>query len=167
MTSQVIWLYLSVILMSTVKFIGGIIISYSAKMNFWEIFLTNTIGTIIGLVIFGKGGEWIEHWLHNPWFREKYTKVKKFFGSFIKWKRKPTPFSRKKRMVKFWNKYGIWGLMVITPFILAPPLAVGVALSFREKSERFIPILSIGCVVWSLIAALFKEWILWVMAYFS
>jgi hypothetical protein len=71
-------------------------------------------------------------------------------------KTKKQNMRRALRLGRFWMRYGIWGISVISPFI-SPMVAVFIALTFREKPNRIIRHIGLAIVISSFLIALIGE----------
>lgn len=101
-------------------------------------FLIPVSGAITGTAVFTYFGEHIMDW----WSAR--------FGS-----RKPTSFSRRRKILFYWRRFGLYGAAVILPFI-SPPVGVAIASAFRESPLRIVITYSISLIVWGALFTYFK-----------
>jgi len=141
-------LYIWAILVSVIKYFIGLGFMFFHKFNFFEMWICGALGCMIATVISTYVGEWIILGMKNPHFREK-------FHRFKFWKSKPMPFRRRRKIHIYWRKYGIYGVAALTPILFMPPLAVGIALSFREDKKNILTFFCIAELIWTLILAIF------------
>lgn len=123
--------YLSVFLMSGFKFMVGVGMSMAMKLSFWEQFLTTTAGGIAGVVFFTYLGDKIRAWVARR-------------------RGRPVSALPSARWAHFWEKYGLWGVALLTPPILSPPVGTAIALAFGTPRERIVLRTSLAMVVWGL-----------------
>jgi hypothetical protein len=69
--------------------------------------------------------------------------------------RPPKPLSP--RWVRFWERYGLWGVALLTPPILSPPIGTAIALAFRTPRGVLAWRLTIAMVLWGIVFAAFGE----------
>ncbi|RMG18970.1 MAG: hypothetical protein D6730_22260 [Bacteroidetes bacterium] len=131
--------YFSIALVGTVKFWVSVIMALSFDYTLIEVFLTGSLGAFLGVGMFTYFGTEIRKW----WERR--------FGG----KRK-VKFSRKRKIYKIWKKYGLWGVAFMGPFI-SPPVAVAIAVSFKEKPARILLSMSVSIIFWTLIFTAFRD----------
>jgi hypothetical protein len=132
-----ILLYLSIFLVSGVKFMVGVAMSLAKGLSFWEQFLCTTAGGIGGSVFFTYLGDAVRGW------------ISKLRG------RPPKPLSP--RWMRFWERYGLWGVVLLTPPILSPPIGTAIALAFRTPRGILAWRLTIAMVLWGIVFAAFGE----------
>lgn len=140
---DMLWMYLSVFLIATIKFaVAALIAMGNPKFNFFEIILTAGGGAIAGSYIFVYFGKRIEKWI-----RENFTRSK------------PMSFANRRKIYKIWHRYGLPGVAFLAPFI-SPMVSIGVAVAFQEKPRRILIAITTSILLWSIVLASFKEIIL-------
>ncbi|MCX7606958.1 MAG: hypothetical protein N2170_06825 [Bacteroidia bacterium] len=126
--------YLSVALLSGVKFMVGVAMSLALGLNFWEQFLSTTIGGIAGVSFFTYLGDTLRSWIARKRNRPL----------------SPLPSAKWSRL---WEKYGLWGVALLTPPILSPPIGTAIALAFGTPRPLLLWRMSIAMVLWGLFFA--------------
>lgn len=140
---EMIWVYLSVFLVASVKFaVAALIAMGNPKFDFWEIILTAGGGAIAGSFVFVYFGTQIKKWIKANFKRST-----------------PTSFARRRQIVKIWKRYGLPGVAFLAPLI-SPMISIGIAVSFGEKPRRIITAMCVSILSWTLVMATFKEVIL-------
>jgi len=125
--------YLSVALMSGLKFMVGVGMSVALKLSFWEQFLSTSLGGIGGVVFFTYLGDRVRSWI-------------------ARWRGRPVaPLSP--RWATLWHRYGLWGVAFLTPPILSPPIGTAIALAFGTPRTRIVQRMSLAMVAWGLLFA--------------
>ncbi|MGL4630561.1 MAG: hypothetical protein ACRCVT_05070 [Leadbetterella sp.] len=118
---QKIPVYFSIMLASTIKFVGGPLLGIGLKLNIHETAFFSALGmmiSVLAIVFFG------------PY-------ILTFFARFRKGTSKK--FSKTKRMaVRVKTKLGVWGIALLTPFIFTPILGSFLAVSFRFPKIQII-----------------------------
>lgn len=131
--------YLSVTLVGTVKFWLSIIMALSLEYNALEVFLSGSFGAILGVWVFTFFGTEIRKWLDRRFPRKRQMS-----------------FRRRRKIVQFWRKYGVWGVAFMGP-VLSPPVSVGVAIAFREHPRRIIMAMTVSILFWTTIFVSFRD----------
>ncbi|MEM7514292.1 MAG: hypothetical protein AAF388_25425 [Bacteroidota bacterium] len=139
-SAEKLLLYLTVVLVGSVKFLVAVLMALAANFSMGETLLTATLGAAIGVWALAYFGTQIRNWIDTKWKRNK----------------KPTNYSFRKMMVTVWKKFGMVGVAFLAP-ILSPPISVGVAISFREKPRRIFWFMLGGLLFWSLILTIFRD----------
>jgi hypothetical protein len=137
--------YITVFAWSMVKFIFGPVLSALFNISFVPAVLLTIGGMMTSVIIFTFAGRVIRHW----W-------MQKFQGKRVLF----TP--KKRRMVRIWRKYGIWGVATLTPLLFTPIGGTMIAVSFGEKKHKILFAMLVSAIFWavvfcSLIVLLGKE----------
>ncbi len=123
--------YLSVVLMSGLKFMVGVAMSLAKGLSFWEQFLCTTGGGLLGTAFFTYLGDRVRLWLRRG---------------------KP-PRSIPERWARLWSRYGLWGIALLTPPILSPPIGTAIALAFGTPRHLALQRIAIAMIGWGLLFA--------------
>lgn len=133
--------YFSLFGLAAIKFLVGLITAVFAGYSFWE---------IVGVI---GGGAWISSWFYT------------YFGVILNngfrkiWKRKKTmKFSRRRKIVGLWKKFGLAGISFLSVF-LSPMFAIGVAISFQERPLKIMLYMTISIIFWSVLFGLASDYI--------
>lgn len=103
--------YLSVYLISMVKFLGGPVTGITLGLSFTETLLFTIAGMMTSVIIFSLIGRAFSEW-YTTWRRKK----------------KATVFNNTNRcIVKVWQLFGVIGIAFLTPVIFTPILGTIVA----------------------------------------
>ena len=128
---------------SFVKFTIALIAAVANKsLNFWEILLSAGGGALFSVVVYTYFGRGINFWIKRAFKRKK-----------------PSSFSRRRRIYKLWKKYGILGVSLLCP-ILSPMISVGVAVSFQEPPRRIMLYNGAAILFWTILFAVLREGVL-------
>jgi hypothetical protein len=133
---------LTIILFCTWKFAAMFPIAVLAmKMSFFETIIYTNIGGALGAVIF----TFFSSILIETW--NKYLPVK-----FKLHKKPKRVFTKRKRfLVKIKVKYGLTGIVVLTPLILSIPVGSFLVAKYYGRKKINIAWLISGQIVWSFI----------------
>ncbi|WNJ20914.1 hypothetical protein [Pontibacter sp. G13] len=136
--------FISIFLFSSVKFFLGVVAALALPgFDFWELILAAGGGAWVGSVVMIYFGASIRAW------SKKYIKLRK----------KPMSFARRRQIYKIWHRYGLTGVVFLIPLI-SPMIAIGIALSFQEKPRRILSYITVSIFAWTAIFGLFKEVVL-------
>lgn len=140
---------LSLLLLSSIKFIFAFPIAYKFHFSFILTFIVTSAGGILGIIFFSYFWEqvirlymWFVHsyLYHYPKIRKLLKKFKQFF---IKPKNKrQIPFKKKRQYVRLKNNWGILGLALLTPIVLSIPLGTFLTVRFYGRNIKTIVLLS-------------------------
>jgi len=130
-------LCIGIFLMSGVKFMVGVATSLAIGLSFWQQFVCTVGGGIAGSAFFTYLGEAVRRWIVR---RRKHP---------------PKPLSQ--RWLRFWTKYGLWGVAFLTPPILSPPVGTAIALAFGTPRRVLLTRLAIAMITWGLVFSFLGE----------
>ena len=131
--------YFSIALVGTVKFWVSVLLALGANYSLGEVFLSGSLGAFIGVWLFTFFGSQIREWITKRFPRKKSMS-----------------FARRRKLYMFWKKFGLWGVAFLGPFI-SPPIAVGIAISFREKPSRIIFSMTLSIIFWTFLFTIFRD----------
>ncbi len=126
--------YISVILTSMLKFIGGPLAGLALQLTWIETAICTLIGMMISvlLVVFAHSA------LDKLILRYRKTA--------------PRLFSKRTRFaVKVWRRSGIAGIALLTPLLLTPIGGTALAVSFRVPPFRIILAMLLSGIFWALV----------------
>lgn len=124
--------YISVYLISMLKFVGGPSIGAAVGLSFFETFLLTVLGmmTTVSIISFISPG--LRKWIS--------TKFKRDHKVFTK---------RNRKFVIIWRKYGILGISFLTPLILTPILGSLLANAFGGSKRKIFGYMLASAIFWS------------------
>lgn len=134
--------FLSVFLLSTVKFLGAPFLAKGLGLTYLQCILVCSLGGITGVLVFFNLG----------------ARIVSFFPNFFKPIKKDRKiFTRKNKMyVNLIRNYGIFGLALITPVFISIPVGSFLAARFFSNQKKMVNILmSMSVVLWSVSIATF------------
>ena len=125
--------YLSVYLISMVKFIGGPVAGVAAGLTYLESVLLTIAGMMTTVVIFSIIGRAFSRW----WTKRQRASNKPVFNK------------KNRRIVKVWRNFGVVGVAFLTPVIFTPILGTVVAALFGASRRQIFIHMLWSAVVWS------------------
>lgn len=140
------WQIVGLIFFSAIKFFLAPSACVVSGYGFFFSVLISSFGGCLGFVFFYKFGLVIQR-LYFTYFPPKENKL-----VFTK---------RNKLLVKVKSKWGLWGLAVLTPFVIGVPIAGLLAAIYYAKNKKIIPVFVLVIVLASFlltgISIYFKE----------
>lgn len=140
--------YAGVVLLSLVKYFLAVVTGLLQNYSLAEIFLTAGLGGVVSSVGYIYFGHYIR------------LLAERFLGL----KPRQRSFSRRRKIVRIWRRYGLAGTAFLIP-ILSPQICIGVAIAFREKPLRILSYVSASMVFWIVVCFSLKETVLQVLGH--
>jgi hypothetical protein len=126
----------TVIFWSAVKYIVGISFAIGFGFNQFEILALTVGGGMLGVVVYLYSWDFILR-IYHRFFPKKNKPIK--FSSF------------KRKLVKFIRKYEVWGIALLTPVILTPPIGTILASTIEHNKWRIKLIMFASFCFWTLL----------------
>lgn len=145
---------LIVFAVSSIKFLFAPALSFGMGLNFIQTFLSTTSGGIVGVVIFFFLSRWIIQ-LYSKYFIFYFHTFKTALYRFMKVKLPAfTParrFTKRNRLIiKIVRKYGLFGIVALTPVLLSIPVGTFLATRYYSANRYLLVYLSGSVLFWSL-----------------
>lgn len=145
---------LIVFAVSTIKFLIAPALSFGMGLNFVQTWLSTTAGGIVGVVIFFFFSRWIIL-LYSKYFSYYFHLLRiKLYGILKISVPKIIParkFTKRNRLIiKMIRKYGLAGIVVLTPVLLSIPVGTFLATRFYSTNRYLLVYLSASVFFWSL-----------------
>jgi uncharacterized membrane protein len=129
--------YMSVLLASTLKFVGGPLAGLALGLSWPETAICTVLGMMVSVILVVFAGALLDQ--ISARFRRGPVKR----------------FSRKTRMaVRIWQRAGIAGIAFLTPILLTPIGGTVLAVSFRVNRVKLIGYMLVSAVVWAVVQTL-------------
>jgi len=156
---------LTIIALSSVKFLGGPPLAYHYKFNFFEIICYTVIGGMLGVLIVS----YFSNLMVRLWYWFKYSLFARKDPNFspptvdlkgnihIKYlynkpHRKKVVFTpRNRQIVRIWMKYGLIGIAALTPVVLSIPIGTFFATRLARHRQKVFLYMFISILAWSLL----------------
>jgi hypothetical protein len=133
------------------------------KLNIWETLILMETGGILGFLFFYYFFGFLFKELKLLWpvvynFTPVLFKVR--FEMWVKRQRENRVFARKftkrnKMIVRIRDRYGMWGLLILSPVILSIPVGALLGNKYFRHDRHFIPYMIIAIIVWGVISVSF------------
>lgn len=129
--------YVSVIVASTIKFIGGPLTGIAMGLSWLETALCTTLGMMVSVLVITYAGAALQA------LTDRYRK------------QSPKRFTSRTRMaIRIWKRSGLLGIALLTPLILTPIGGTALAISFRVKRGRLLLYMLLSGLFWAFVQTL-------------
>ena len=128
---------------AVVKFLVTPSLMVARGWGFLTTVLVSSLGAGIGVLLFYYFGKW----MLNKWAKFRGQKEPK----------RPFFTSKRRRVVQFRRKFGMWGLLVVSGMISVPISAV-LAAKYYHRDERMPWILILAFVIWAFVLTALSYW---------
>ncbi len=154
---------LNVSFVASIKYFWSTPYAYLLNMNAWEALLCIEIGGIAGFLLYYYFFRFLLAELKLLWPVVYYFTPVMFKVRFEQWrdrrrKRRVTMkkfTSRNKFIVKIRRRYGMWGIIVLSPIILSIPIGALLGTKYFAHRHSFIPYMILSISVWGVISMAF------------
>jgi len=146
---------LIVFAVSSIKFFIAPPLSFSMGLNFIQTLLSTSTGGITGVIFFYFLSKWIIQ-LYAKYFIFYFAVIKsaiyRFINVAIPASIPPRKFTRRNRfIIKVVRKYGLTGIVVLTPVLLSIPLGTFLATRYYSSNRYLVAYLIASVLFWSLL----------------
>lgn len=129
--------YFSVILASTIKFVGGPLTGAALGLSWSETAVCTTLGMMLSVVGITYAGAALQALL------DRYQK------------QRPRRFTRRTRMaIRVWKRSGLLGIAFLTPLLLTPIGGTALAISFRVDRGQLLLYMLLSGIFWAIVQTL-------------
>lgn len=128
---------------AVVKFLVTPSLMVARGWGFLTTVLVSSVGAGIGVLLFFYFGKW----MLNKWAKFRGEKEPK----------RPFFTSKRRRVVQFRRKFGMWGLLVVSGMISVPISAL-LAAKYYHRDERMPWILILAFVIWAFALTALSYW---------
>ncbi len=154
---------ISVFLVASVKYFWATPYSFGLNLNEWETLLFMETGGILGFLFFYYFFGFLFKELKLLWpivynFTPVIFKVR--FEMWVRRQRENRITARKftkrnKMIVRMRKRYGIWGLVILSPVILSIPIGALLGNKYFRHDHHFIPYMILSIFLWGLVSVSF------------
>jgi hypothetical protein len=127
-----IFKYVSVFLLSMVKFFGGPLAGVSMGLSFGATLALTVTGMMTSVIIFSGIGSFFSRW---------YVERRRL-------NQKPIFTKQSRRIVRIWQRFGMRGIAFLTPLILSPIIGTIVATALGAPPKKIILNMLWSAVFW-------------------
>ena len=153
---EIFWIYISVIVLSSVKFLGGPITGIAAGLGIVETSLLTALGAFLMVMFITFVGDTYrktitiflnliktKFYLALLFIAKKLNLLKSSkihsFEQWIEKNKSPNIFSKRiKTSIKIYRKFGIIGIAFLTPLLFSPPVGAIIAVSFNVAPKKIL-----------------------------
>jgi hypothetical protein len=148
---------IQVILLSSVKFIFAFPLSFSYGFNYPQTIGLTTTGGILGVFVFYylssgiiKLYDYIKHHTKRTFLgKERHQKI-------LAEKKKKSPFTRRNKfIVRIRGKFGMFGIVALTPTIISIPIGSFIIKKYYSSNRLILLYVCISVFIWSMIVSSF------------
>jgi len=151
---------LNVSLIASIKYFWSTPYAFILNLNAFETFLAIEIGGIIGFLLYYYFFRFALKELAYLWPAVYYFTPVLFKVRFEAWRdrRRRRVLNRRKFtalnkfIIRIRQKYGMWGIIVLSPIILSIPIGALLGSKYFSKSHGFIPFMILSISVWGVIS---------------
>ena len=146
---------LQVLFLSGIKFIFAPFVSVGYGFNYFQTAIVSAIGGILGILFFYFLSRWIikQYYVFCPYIfsyfsGEKVEKARKILNCCDKYPKKK--FTKKNKLIiNIRKKYGLLGIVFLTPVLLSIPIGAFLAQKYYSKKNSILVYMSVSVVLWS------------------
>lgn len=140
----------SIIIASTIKFIGGPLTGAALGMPWVQTALGTALGMMLSVVVVTFAGNAIQAVI------DRYRS------------QKPRRFTKRtRRAVRIWKRFGMAGIAFLTPLILTPIGGTAIAVSFRVGRLRLLSYMLVSAAFWAVLQTLLLYQVPGLLGFFS
>lgn len=148
---------ISVIAISSVKFVGGPTLAYAYQFNYFQIVIFTVLGGVLGVFMMVHFSDplvsawnWIVKLFKKLFSKNKFQYSTTYKNNTESSHRKEKIFTkRNRRIVKLWKMYGLLGIAIVTPVLLSIPVGTFIATRLVHNKRRIMLYMSISVIFWS------------------
>jgi len=154
---------LTVFLIASVKYFWATPYSFGMKLNEWETIFFMEAGGILGFLFFYYFFGFLFKELKLLWPIVYHFTPVLFKVRFEMWRKRrkiqllnAKKFTkRNKLIVRMRKRYGMWGLVVLSPIILSIPVGALLGNKYFRHDHHFIPYMLLSIVIWGVVSVAF------------
>ncbi len=129
--------YVSVVVASTIKFVGGPLSGAALGLTWLETAACTTLGMMLSVVVIAYAGAALQT------LRRRYRA------------QPPKRFTKRTRFaIRIWQRFGLAGIAFLTPLILTPIGGTALAVSFGVERAKLLLYMLISGVLWAIVQTL-------------
>jgi hypothetical protein len=152
--------YINVMVIASIKFFWATPYAYLFRLNLVETFVMIQLGGLLGFLFFYAFFSFLIKELKLIWPLIYYITPQIFKVRFEQWldrrryqRLTANKFTRKNKMiVRIRRKYGMLGIVILTPVILSIPVGAFIGTKYFHHKRSFIPAMLLSIFVWGIIS---------------
>lgn len=141
---------IQVALLSSVKFLFSPLLSLGLNLTFAESIVSMAVGGLIGVFFFYYLSGLIVM-IFMKYIKPVFIKKKKEYLEHHHIKKKPVFTKKNKLIIKIKTKWGMYGIVILTPVLLSIPIGAFLANKYFSNNKRILLYLSISVIFWSVV----------------
>jgi len=128
------WKFLSIVLLTMLKFIAGPTLGYASGFSLFMTILMTVTGMMCSVVLFTFLGKLLKEKVLDRIFvrRKKFT-------------------SRNRRFIRVWKKFGLTGVAFLTPIIFTPIGGTLLLTSFGSPRRKILLSMLLSAIFWAVV----------------
>lgn len=159
---EYIFKYLNVMAFASVKFFWATPYAFLLSLSQFETFVMIQLGGILGFLFFYAFFSFILKELKLVWPAIYFITPRIFKVRFEQWldnrryrKLTANKFTRTNKMIaRIRSKYGMPGIVILTPFVLSIPLGAFLGTKYFHHKRGFIPWMLLSIFSWGIVSVL-------------
>jgi hypothetical protein len=152
--TSTIFKYLLIMAISSIKFLFAPLLSFEIGFSFIQTWITTTIGGLSGVLFFFFLSKGIIS-VYQRYFATSVLRLIHQINTYVR-QRKLIPRPKKriftyrnKSLVKIRRRYGLLGIIILTPVLLSIPLGTFLAIKYYPEQKNLLTYLSLSVIFWS------------------
>lgn len=146
--------YLLIVAISSIKFLIAPPLSFEIGLSFLQTWIATTVGGLAGVLFFfflSKGIIVMYRRFLASFLLQTYHRI----NTYVRQRNHlPKPNKRiftyrNKSLVRIRRRYGLAGIIILTPVLLSIPLGTFLAIKYYPKQKNLLVYLSISVMLWS------------------
>ncbi len=152
--TSTIFKYLLILALSSIKFLFAPVLSFEIGFTFIQTWITTTVGGLTGVLFFFFLSRGIIA-LYQRYFAVSILRFIHHTGSYVQVKNRfPRPGKRiftyrNKTLARIRRRYGLPGIIILTPVLLSIPLGTFLAIKYYPRQKNILTYLSLSVIMWS------------------
>jgi len=146
---------IQVVLISGIKFLFAPLISIGYGFNYFQTVGITAIGGILGIFFFYYLSKWMirQYQIFCPrvigYFGGKEATVRWMKENECKKQNRKVFTKRNKLIINVRSKYGLFGIVLLTPVLLSIPIGAFLAQKYYSKKSNILIYMSLSVLLWS------------------
>ncbi len=147
---------IQVALISGIKFLFAPILAIGYGFNYFQTVAVTAVGGILGILFFYHLSKWLirQYQKYCPqvigYFGGKEATARWLEANQCKKKNRKVFTRRNKLIINVRRKYGLIGIVLLTPVLLSIPIGAFLAQKYYAKKSNILIYMSVSVVMWSL-----------------
>jgi len=139
---------------SSIKFLIAPPLSFEIGLSFFQTWIATTIGGLLGVLFFFFLSRGIIV-LYQRFLASIVSQYVQYISTYVRQREfLPKPPKRiftyrNKSLVRIRKRYGLAGIIILTPILLSIPLGTFLAIKYYPKQKNILAYLSLSVIVWS------------------